>query len=192
MNCETSNELIMKYFDGEINDIEEVQLMQHIKSCKTCSEEFVCMKETFSALETSDEINPPEDFEARVMDRINAIEYSEKLKYSRFLVLLYNVASIVSIVLLLFYVADIRQVDIFAIAGRAQEYLGSFSNAASAVFGIARDIFGLVGSIFNSLFEICFTIVKAYYYVIIAMLALLAAIQRLLVVFTPQDGRKPV
>lgn len=190
MNCETSNELIMRYFDGEINDIEEAQLMQHLKACKTCNEEFRCMKEAFTALEAVSEIEPPEDFEVKVMDKINALVYSQKQSYSHMLVLLYNAASIVSIALLLFFVADIKQVDILGIAGRMQEYFGSFSNAASAVLGVVKDLFGLVASICNSLFVICFTIVKAYYYVILTMLAVLVVIQRLLVVFAVQDGRK--
>lgn len=190
MNCETANELIMKYFDGEINDIEEAQLMQHLKTCKSCSEEFRCMKEVFATIQAESGIEPPENFEAMVMDKINALEYAQKQEYSRMLVLLYNAASIVSILLMLFFVADIKQFDILGAAGRLQEYMGSFSNAASAVLGVAKDLFGLVASIFNSLFVICFTIVKSYYYVIIALLAILAAIQRLLVVFSVQDGRK--
>ena len=80
MNCETSKDYIMKYFDGELNNIEEAQFKQHLKICPDCGSEFRCMQTIFTAIKTKAEIEPPADFETRVMDRVASIEKKEKKK----------------------------------------------------------------------------------------------------------------
>jgi hypothetical protein len=60
----------MKFFDRELNDIEEAQLRQHIKGCKSCSDEFESLKDIFEIIEQEQDIEPPEDFERQVMSRI--------------------------------------------------------------------------------------------------------------------------
>lgn len=70
MKCVDSKNYIMKFFDRELNDIEEAQLKQHLKTCKDCSEEFNSLKEIFDIVELEPEIEPPEDFEIQVMSRI--------------------------------------------------------------------------------------------------------------------------
>lgn len=70
MKCVDSKNYIMKFFDRELNDIEEAHLKQHLKTCKDCSEEFNSLKEIFDIVEQESEIEPPEDFEIQVMSRI--------------------------------------------------------------------------------------------------------------------------
>lgn len=70
MKCNESRDYMMKFFDKNINDIEEAQFKQHIKSCTKCSEEFSALREIFSEIEQDSAIEPPEDFELQVMSRI--------------------------------------------------------------------------------------------------------------------------
>lgn len=74
MNCDTSRELMMKYFDGEMDEAGEKQFREHLKTCGDCSDEFSCMEAIFASLDEKVGIEPPDDFEARVMDKVALIE----------------------------------------------------------------------------------------------------------------------
>jgi predicted anti-sigma-YlaC factor YlaD len=187
MNCEAAKEYIMKYFDGEQNGPEELQFKQHLKTCTNCSDEFNCMKEAFALLGNAEEIEPPEDFEIKVMERIAALEAPVKLRYQLLPVALYNLAAIISIAMLLLFVLDIRNVDFAGIITQTAEYVKLFAVTAAAMLKIVWNLMGVAGAIIRSLFEVLSTVFEAYYPLIIAAIAILAAIQRLLVMYTPQD-----
>lgn len=70
MKCVESQDYMMKYFDRELNDIEEAQLKQHLKYCSDCQKDFLSYKEIFTFVEEEPGIEPPEDFELQVMNRI--------------------------------------------------------------------------------------------------------------------------
>lgn len=180
MNCEMSKNHIMKYFDGELNDIEEVQFRQHLKSCCSCSDEFNCMEAIFTTLEEQTNIEPPANFEAMVMDKVGVIEKQRSEKNSRRLVLIYNAATLLSIVLLLIFVADLKQVSVFDAFEKIGAYFNSFSSAAAAVLGVVRDLFRLIGGALWVVLDVAFSIFKSYYYVFLALIVMLFAIQRLL------------
>ena len=190
MNCEMSKSYIMKYFDGEGNDIEEVQFRQHLKSCKNCSDEFRSMEAIFSALGAQTDIEPPANFEAMVMDKVGIIEKQRKEKNSRWLVLIYNAATMLSIILLLIFVADLKQVSVLNAFEKIGEYFSSFSSATAAVIGVIRDILRLVGGALLTVIDVAFSIVKSYYYVFLALILILLAIQRLLNYVGTQGGRE--
>lgn len=189
MNCEMSKEYIMKYFDGERNDIDEAQFKQHLKTCNSCNDEFNCMEEIFKTLETQTEIEPPDNFEAMVMEKVDAIEQQRSEKYSKRIVILYNLATMISIILLLVFVADLKQVSVFNAFITIGEYFSSFSSATSAVFGVVNDIFRLIGGALYVVFDVAFSIFKSYYYVFLTLAAMLFAIQRLLNYVGTQSGR---
>lgn len=180
MNCELSKDYIMKYFDGERNDIEEVQFKQHLKSCSSCNDEFSCMEEIFKAIETQTEVEPPANFEAMVMEKVGVIEKQRSETYSKRIVLLYNAATVISIILLLVFVADLKQVSLFNAFEKISEYFSSFSSATSAVLGVVSDIFRLIGGALFVVLDVAFSIFKSYYYVFLALVVMLFAIQRLL------------
>lgn len=190
MNCETAKDYMMKYFDGERNDIEEARFRQHLKNCVQCGEEFNCMAEIFSSLETAGTVEPPEDFEAKVMKKVNAVEKARREQSSRMLVLLYNAATVVSIILLMVFVADIRQGGMASAAESIREYFGSFSGILAAVFGVISDVFGLLGGVLAVIVQVFVSIVKTYYYIFIALALVLLAVQRLYAFVAAQDGRK--
>jgi anti-sigma factor RsiW len=190
MNCETSKDYIMKYFDGELSEIEEAQFRQHLKICPDCGNEFYCMQTIFAALGTKAGIEPPADFETRVMDRVASIEKERKEKRAKRIVWLYNASTLLSVILLLIYVADLKQVSILSAFDKIAGYFGSFSGAAAAVAGVVKDLFGLVSNALTVVADVAFSIVKSYYYVFLALIVFVLAIQRLLHFVGTYDGRK--
>jgi predicted anti-sigma-YlaC factor YlaD len=181
---------MMSYFDGDKNEIEEVQFRQHLKCCGGCMEEFSSMEEIFKALETQTEIEPPANFEAMVMEKVEGIEKKRSENYSKRIVLLYNLATVVSIVLLLVFVADLKQVSVFSAFEKIAEYFGSFSSATSAVLGVVSDIFRLLGQAIYVVIDVAFSVFKSYYYIFLALVVMLFAIQRLLNYVGEQGGRE--
>lgn len=188
MNCQTSNDYMMKHFDGEASDIEEAQFRQHLKTCEKCSEEFACMSDIFGSLKESDIVEPPEDFEKRVMEKVEKVELARRENNSRMLVLLYNAATVVSIILLLVFVADLKQVSVFSAFEKIGQYLGSFTSAAAAVFGVVGAIFRLLGGVIGVIIDVAVSVVKSYYYIFITLIGLLFAIQKLYAYVAAQDG----
>lgn len=180
MNCDTSRDYLMKYFDGELSETEKVQFKQHLESCSSCSDEFSCMEAIFTTLETKVDIEPPANFEAMVMNKVNVIDEERKEKNSKRIVWLYNGATLLSIVLLLVFVADLKQVSVFGAFEKIGEYFSSFSNAAAAVIGVVQDLFGLIGNALLVVLDVSFSIIRSYYYVFLALILMLFAIQRLL------------
>ncbi len=180
MNCETSKNYLMKYFDGELSESEKIQFTEHLEECSECNAEFNCMKAIFTTLDTKAEIEPPADFEAKVMDKVAIIEKERREKSSKTIVWLYNGAMALSIVLLLIFVADLKQVSVFGAFEKLGEYFNSFSSATAAVVGVVRDLFELLANALLAVVEVAFSIVKSYYYVFFALFGMLFVIQKLL------------
>lgn len=190
MNCETTKDYIMKYFDGELSNIEEAQFRQHLKTCPDCGNEFHCMETIFTALEAKVELEPPADFETRVMDRVESIEKERREKSSKRIVWLYNASTLLSIILLLIFVADLKQVSILSAFDKIAGYFGSFSSAATAVAGVVKDLFGLISNALMVVADVAFSIIKSYYYVFLALIIIVLAIQRLLHFVGTYGGRE--
>jgi hypothetical protein len=190
MNCKMADNYMMKYFDGEINDIEDVQFRQHLKTCERCRQEYDCMVEIFATIESSATAEPPEDFEASVMEKVNELEKKRMERRTRMLVLLYNAAVVIAIGLLMVFVVGIRPGGIASAIESIKGYFGSFNSVTSAVFGVVGDIFKLLGGVVLTLLQVFFSIVKTYYYVFVTMIVLLLAVQRLYSFVAVHDGRK--
>lgn len=84
MSCKPYDELIMKYIDGELNDIEQARLMHHVNRCESCRSELEDLKNIFDALEKNEEIEPPDDMQASIMDKVCALDiYNKKLRVKK-------------------------------------------------------------------------------------------------------------
>lgn len=70
MQCREISDLMMKYFDGNINEIELERLTKHNKGCRQCADEFDALKEAIFAVEDMPELEIPEGFETRIMGKI--------------------------------------------------------------------------------------------------------------------------
>ena len=76
MDCKMSDMLIMKYMDGEINEMEAGMLNAHILECEACRKEFYFYDTMVKGFETLPEIEAPQNFEMEVMSKIKALDHS--------------------------------------------------------------------------------------------------------------------
>jgi len=73
--CEKSNELMMRYMDGLLDDFDAMNLNKHIESCKTCREDFAMYTEILQGIGGGLEIvEAPGGFEDAVMAQIEDIK----------------------------------------------------------------------------------------------------------------------
>ena len=70
MQCRQISNLTMKYFDGNISEIELEQLLKHNQKCSDCAEEFEVLKDAIYEIETLPEIDPPLQLTANIMTSI--------------------------------------------------------------------------------------------------------------------------
>jgi len=70
VECSEINDLIMKYLDGSISELELKLLDKHRLNCRECNEEFEMMTEIFKCINELPEISPPYNLEEKVMKRI--------------------------------------------------------------------------------------------------------------------------
>ncbi len=180
MNCEKSKNYMMKYFDGEPDEADELQFRQHLQACDGCKDEFNQLETIFTALGAKAEVEPPDNFEAMVMDKVAIIEKEREERKAKRIVWLYNGTIILSIVLMLFYVADMKHVNVVSAFEKIGEYFTSFSSVTAAVAGVVRDLFGLLGNALLVVADVALSIVKSYYYVFLTLTLTILLVQRLL------------
>lgn len=176
MNCSQSQAYMMKYFDKEINDIEEAQLKQHLKTCSNCSEEFTGLKDIFTQVEQLPGIDPPEDFELQVMNRIqNETKMFKKptteTAYVYNILLIVLSLSFVTLLGSIVWDTLIHPLDMFKEAWLITDLLKQFYSAAISTFkGIAITVVGVATSLY-----------KTYYYAYILLGILLLVIQKIFI-----------
>lgn len=158
MKCFDSQNFIMRFFDKELNDIEEAQLKQHLKNCKNCSEEFNSLKDIFDIVEQDSGIEPPEDFEAQVMSRIA----NEEKKYKKSMdnnLFVYNILLVsVSMVFVIIIAGTLWEIfktpiNLLQIMNRIFEFSKDYIvSAISMLRGIAIAILSVAASIYKTYF----------------------------------------
>ncbi len=172
MKCNEAQDYIMKYFDKNINDIEETKLRQHMKNCTPCSKEFESMKEIFLEIEQDPAIDPPDDFELQVMNRLEkeVLIYSKPVKENTFV---YNILlmAVCFIFVILFggilYEAIKQPLELMQKVQFSTDLTKEFLSAAvTMIKGIGIAIMGVAASIY-----------KTYYYAYILLGILLLVIQ---------------
>jgi predicted anti-sigma-YlaC factor YlaD len=70
MQCKEINDLVMKYFDGIISELEREMIIKHNEKCSSCAEEFALLREAIETIEILPEIEAPAGFELKVMQSI--------------------------------------------------------------------------------------------------------------------------
>ncbi len=95
MNCDQSNDFMMKYLDGELNDKEHAELIHHINKCSICCTEFQAYSSIAKSLEEDKGVEPPEDFEIKVMSKINLMEDHIKIRKEKRLVFICFLSSVI-------------------------------------------------------------------------------------------------
>lgn len=70
MQCKQIDDLMMKYFDGNISELELEQLLRHNQKCTRCAEEFEMMKDAIFEIEMLPDIEPPAALTANIMTAV--------------------------------------------------------------------------------------------------------------------------
>jgi len=70
MQCKEINNLVMKYFDGNISELEREMIIKHNEKCSNCAQEFAALREALNTLEELPELEVPAGFESMVMKGI--------------------------------------------------------------------------------------------------------------------------
>jgi len=70
MQCKEISSLVMKYFDGNISELEREMIIKHNDKCSCCAEEFTLLREAIDSLSELPEIEVPAGFEFKVMEGI--------------------------------------------------------------------------------------------------------------------------
>ncbi len=177
MNCNEAQNHMMRYFDRDLNDIEQIELKQHLENCENCSEEFSNMKQIFTEIEQDTEsLEPPEDFELQVMNRIEkeAYMYQKKKEDNVFM---YNILLMaVSMIFVIVFGSILWEVLNKPIGLMQQTHLtldvvkDFLSAALSMIKGLAIAVVGVTASIY-----------KTYYYAYLILGILLLVTQGLFI-----------
>lgn len=70
MQCKQISDIIMKYFDGNISEVEREQLLRHNQGCPECAGEFEVLKDAIFEIENLPEIDPPLNLTANIMTAV--------------------------------------------------------------------------------------------------------------------------
>ncbi len=177
MNCNESQNYIMRYFDRDLNDIEQAMLKQHLKSCEQCSEEFSSMQQIFTEIEQDTEfLEPPEDFELQVMNRIEkeAFMYQKQKSDNVFM---YNILlTAVSLIFVIVFGSIMwevlnKPIGLIQQTHLSLEVVKDFMSAAlSMIKGLVIAVVGVTASIY-----------KTYYYAYLVLGILLLVTQGLFI-----------
>jgi hypothetical protein len=164
MNCKMAGEQILKFFDKDCSDIEAAKLRQHLKCCARCNDEFTGLSKVIKQLEETGEVEPPDDFEAGVMKKIASLERTTGKKH---------------IILLTVFLAVLVSVVAYKAAEQVNIKLEMLLSAGVVVYSAIMGIIGLVFDVLRTLLEANVVIIKSYYHVYVALLAMLLAIQKM-------------
>ena len=177
MTCNDNNDRIMRYFDGTLNDIESAKMKQHLKGCLKCNAEYEDMKEILSTLENGDLIEPPEDFELKVMEKIKTIQPNWREVPNSTIKFIYGFTSFLLVLLLFMFTLNMMGAGMlesitsrFTAINSLVEVFKSLGDFSAALFSFSRDLT-------FSIFKIMLLIAKTYYYMIIFAAVMLFAIQ---------------
>lgn len=172
MKCSEVNEIMMKYFDGEINDIDFYYFKQHLKSCPACSEQYTIMSEVLGYMEKQPSMDPPEDFEACVMESIKVLPVSRKSFIRMPLSILYVLlatAFLMFTIWAVIFLNSITAIDLIQLIMRNGLTLDLLDNILVA----AENSYKTVIIVGNSIFDIYYVVLRNYYDVMLSMTAVI-------------------
>lgn len=178
MNCRQAQDFTMKYFDGDLNDIENAQLKQHLKVCKNCCSDFKNMSEVMEFLKIR-EIEPPQDFEASVMEKVYSLEVVRKKRTDAVLTVLYSVTGMLLLLLGLIISVNLNGLTIFEAAEQFGNSLSSWSGFVFVLYNIFKVFYNMVSDVMGIFLQVVIALTKTYYYVFLSLLLMLFVIQKM-------------
>ena len=76
--CEEYTAALSAFADGELNENERNELLAHLEHCETCRDKLSELMILHTMFEELPELDAPEGFSARVLDRLHAEEHAKK------------------------------------------------------------------------------------------------------------------
>jgi hypothetical protein len=192
MNCNESNEYMMRYFDGNQNDIENAQLKQHVKSCSTCNRDFESLKEIFCAIETKNSIEPPQDFEVNVMEKINALEMTRKKRADAILIFTYSFVTVILTALAVLFMARLNGINIFDLFSTTDKSISSFPDTLFTMANILNTTYHIFIKIADALFQVVNVLTGTYYFMIAILLCFCIMLPKAFTGLAKHGGRDKV
>lgn len=180
MNCRQAQELSMKYFDNDLNDIENAKLKQHFKGCDNCGRDFSEMNEIMEFLKFN-EIEPPHDFEADVMEKVYSLEIVRKKRTNMVLAVLYSITGLLLILLGIIISINLNGLTVFEALEQFEKPLNSWSGIAFTLYSLFKIFYNMMTGILKVFLQVVVALTKTYYYIFISLLLMLFIIQKMFV-----------
>lgn len=76
--CEEYTAALSAFADGELNEIERNELLEHLEHCEACRDRLSELMILHTMFEELPELDAPEGFSERVLDRLHAEEHAKK------------------------------------------------------------------------------------------------------------------
>ena len=76
--CEEYTAALSAFADGELNEIERNELLEHLEHCEACRDRLSELMILHAMFEELPELDAPEGFSERVLDRLHAEEHAKK------------------------------------------------------------------------------------------------------------------
>lgn len=168
MNCEQAGLFMMKFFDGEYNELEYIEFEEHLKCCKKCALDFANMKKVLSAVETDALIEPPENFESDVMAKVSRIKRAKQQKSKKWIVILYKTAAVICVFLLATLMYGKNLLDVSNMIEQMDAYAVPLKSLIHVVLTIIMVLPDSVADTLQILNQVATAIVQEYVYVFAA------------------------
>ncbi|MEN8904583.1 MAG: zf-HC2 domain-containing protein [Clostridiales bacterium] len=168
MKCQSASNLLMRYIDNELNDLEKLELEHHIKDCRSCCKEFEAMEYMIEMIDLKEDISPPDNFEELVMGKIkneNSISKYKKINYQKHIIFLAALFTLMIVTYKTLWALVLSKFEVF----KAFEI-------------VINNTFKIVFNSYSIIIEVIFKFAYDYYYVIVLLIVMIYAICQLIFV----------
>lgn len=176
MKCKETEQLILKYFDSNLDEDQNLLFEKHLKSCKECDERFQLMYDFIGKDAEFDIYEPSEGFEQTVMKRIDA-QSNKESNLSIVFTLMYNCAAIVSTLFILIFALGRGVVldSIISIWNNPQQVINVLTFVANTV----GDVFSVIQTVYQFSVSIISIVIEAFYLLFIGAATVFIVLHRL-------------
>ncbi|MCG8502453.1 MAG: hypothetical protein MJB12_18880 [Firmicutes bacterium] len=172
MKCSEANEWMMKYFDGEINDLNLYRLKQHMKSCSVCSMQHRTMSEIIECMGEQPLLEPPEDFEDCVMNAVHKDAAFRKHFLKTPLKVMLALLGSALLIMTVWTLLILQSVPLLELIGTMIRN-GLSVNLFNSILEVFQNGYKTVVIIGDSILNVYYILLKNYYDVMFSMVALL-------------------
>lgn len=178
MNCKDIQNLSMRYFDGDLDDMEYARLRQHLQNCPGCLSEFEEMNQVMEAIKLN-EVEPPQGFEAKVMERVCQLEVIRNRRTKTVLTVLYSLTGLLLLMLGVAFAAGLKDLTVYEAVGQLGSYLNSWSGIMFTLYNILKIFYNMISGITDILLQVVIALTKTYYYIFAAMILMLFILKKM-------------